>query len=155
MGLCALRLRWANLLTMGELRHTDADLISRATAVIRPRRLSSTAEAGTVGCALVTANGIIHTGVCIDLACGLGFCAEHAAIAAMITDGESRIATLTAVASDGTVLPPCGRCRELIWQIDPGNADTRILLPNARVAILHQLLPDHWLGGQLTAASPR
>jgi cytidine deaminase len=116
MGLCALRLRRANLLTMGELRHTDADLISRATAVIRPRRLSSTAEAGTVGCALVTANGIIHTGDCIDLACGLGFCAEHAAIATMITDGESRIATLTAVASDGTVLPPCGRCRELIWQ---------------------------------------
>jgi len=42
-------------------------------------------------------------------------------------------------------LSPCGRCRELIYQVDPGNAETRVLLPNDRVTTVRALLPDHWL----------
>jgi cytidine deaminase len=124
---------------------TDADLIARATAVLNPRRLSPTVEVAGVGCALLTSQGAVHVGVCIDAASGIGFCAEHAAIASMITQGESRIHTIVAVNWDGTVLSPCGRCRELICQVDPGNVDTRVLLPHARVATLRQLLPEHWL----------
>jgi cytidine deaminase len=111
---------------------TDTDLISRAAAVLNPRRLSPTVEVGDIGCALVTATGAVHVGVCIDATCGVGFCAEHAAVASMITNG-------------GAVLSPCGRCRELICQIDPGNVDTRILLHGGKVMTLRQLLPDHWL----------
>ena len=48
----------------------------------------------------------------------MGFCAEHAAIAAMITAGENRITKVIAVYEDGTIIPPCGRCREFICQ-DP------------------------------------
>jgi cytidine deaminase len=107
---------------------TDTALISRATAVLNPRRLSPTVEVGDVGCALVTATGAAHVGVCIDATCGLGFCAEHAAVASMITRGESRIRAIVAVGREGAALSPCGRCRELIYQIDPGNVDTRILL---------------------------
>ncbi|WP_272437999.1 hypothetical protein [Terrihalobacillus insolitus] len=33
----------------------------------------------------------------IDTACSMGFCAEHAAAAAMITDGENRILKIIAV----------------------------------------------------------
>ena len=124
---------------------TDADLIARATALLDPRRLSPTVEAGSVGCALVTATGAIYVGVCIDATCGLGFCAEHAAVASMITDRQSRISTIVAVDKKGAILSPCGRCRELICQIDPGNVDTRILLKGGKVVTLRQLLPDHWL----------
>jgi cytidine deaminase len=124
---------------------SDEDLVSRATAVLMPRRLSPTVEVGEVGCALVTASGAVHVGVCIDATCGIGFCAEHAAIASMVTHRESRIETIVAVDSEGNVLPPCGRCRELICQIDPGNLETRILLPDEKVKSLRQLLPDHWL----------
>jgi cytidine deaminase len=123
----------------------DTDLISRATALLCPRRLSPTVEAGGVGCALVSAKGVIHVGVCVDVACGLGFCAECAAIAAMVTHGESRINTIVAVKWDGTVLPPCGRCRELICQVDVGNIETRVLLPNGSHTTLRDLLPNHWL----------
>jgi cytidine deaminase len=123
----------------------DADLISRATAVLNPRRLSPTVEVGDVGCALVTTSGAIHVGVCIDAKCGVGFCAEHAAIASMVTHGESRIHTIVAVDWQKKILSPCGRCRELISQIDPGNGDTRILLANGQVMTLRQLLPEHWL----------
>jgi cytidine deaminase len=63
----------------------------------------------------------------------------------MITHGESRIRTIVAVGREGAVLSPCGRCRELICQIDPGNVDTRILLHGGKVTTLRQLLPEHWL----------
>jgi cytidine deaminase len=124
---------------------SDAELTARAAALINPRRLSPTVEVGDVGCALVTGTGAVHVGICIDVTCGIGFCAEHAAAASMVTGGESRIHTIVAVGWEGKVLSPCGRCRELIAQIDPSNADTRVLLPDGKSMTLRQLLPDHWL----------
>jgi hypothetical protein len=79
---------------------TDSDLISEASAVLNPRRLSPTVMVGTVGCALITTSGTVHVGVCMDVACGIGFCAEHAAVASMVTHGESRIHTIVAVGPD-------------------------------------------------------
>lgn len=122
----------------------DDALIAAARAVLNPRRLSPTVEVAGVGAALRTASGQVFTGVCIDAASGIGFCAEHGAVAAMITAGESRIDTIVAVDWDGSILPPCGRCRELVVQVDPGNAATRVILPGA-VRPMRDLLPDHWL----------
>ncbi len=122
----------------------DCDLITAARAVLNPRRLSATVEVGGVGAALRAASGAIYTGVCIDAASGIGFCAEHAAAAAMITAGESRITDMVAVDWDGSVLQPCGRCRELVVQLDDGNAGTRVILPHG-VKPMRDLLPDHRL----------
>ena len=122
----------------------DAELVAAARAVVNPRRLSRTVEAGGVGAALRSAGGRLFTGVCIDAASGIGFCAEHGAVAAMITAGESRIETIVAVDWDGTVLAPCGRCRELVVQVDDGNAATRVILSGG-VKVMRELLPDHWL----------
>ena len=52
----------------------DAALIAAARAVLNPRRLSPTVEVAGVGAALVTASGAVYRGVCIDAACGIGFC---------------------------------------------------------------------------------
>ncbi len=41
------------------------------------------------------------------------------------------------------VLPPCGRCREFIRQVDPGNLDTTVVLSRGRNAPLRDLLPAH------------
>jgi cytidine deaminase len=125
----------------------DAALVRRAQSVVAPRRLSPFAEAGSVGSALVTARGDVYVGVCIDTSSGMGFCAEHAAIAAMVTQGESRIVTIVAVDSTGRILPPCGRCREFIFQMDPANAQTRVLLAGGRVVSIATLLPEHWAAG--------
>lgn len=76
----------------------------------------------------------------------MGFCAEHAAIASMITAGESRIETIVAVNWDGRVLPPCGRCREFIYQVNDENVDTRVIL-ESRVTTLNELLPESWMKG--------
>jgi cytidine deaminase len=122
----------------------DQTLIKKAKSVLNPRRLSQTVEVGSVGSALVTSHGNVLVGVCIDAPCGIGFCAEHTAIASMVTAGESRIVTIVAVNSEGNIIPPCGRCRELIWQIDAANADTRVILAD-KVVALRALLPEHWL----------
>lgn len=57
------------------------ELYQRAKGVLNPRKLSDAAEAGGVGAALLSESGRIYTGVCIDTACSMGFCAEHAAAA--------------------------------------------------------------------------
>ena len=124
----------------------DTTLLATAHAVVNPRRLSRTVEVGSVAAALRSASGVVYTGVCIDAACGIGFCAEHAAVAAMITAGESRIVEMVAVHHDGAVLAPCGRCRELVVQVDAGNAATRVILPGG-VKLMRELLPEHWLLG--------
>lgn len=122
----------------------DDELIRRATEVVNPRKLSCTVEVGGVGSALVTDRGNVYVGVCIDTTSSLGFCAEHNAIGNMITHGESRVATIVAVNDQGKILAPCGRCRELIYQLGSANAETRVLLSNSRVARLKDLLPEHW-----------
>lgn len=122
----------------------DEDLYQAARSVIRPRRLSAHAEAGSVGSALVTAAGNVYLGVSVDTSSGMGFCAEHNAAGAMLTAGESRIAAIVAVNADGRILPPCGRCREFLYQLDPGNRHTRVLLPGDRSATIAELLPEPW-----------
>ncbi len=123
---------------------TFDELCQRAKAVIRPRHLSDEAEAGGVGAALLTESGQVYVGVCIDTACSMGFCAEHAAAAAMITAGESRVAKMVAVNWDGKILPPCGRCREFISQLHPDNFNTEVLVSSETVVTLRELLPYDW-----------
>ena len=122
----------------------DKELIRRATDVLNPRSLSPTVEVGHVGSALVTDKGNVYVGVCIDAACGIGFCAEHNAIGNMITHGESAITSIVAVGREKNILPPCGRCRELIYQIDPYNAETRVLMRDGMIKRLKELLPERW-----------
>ena len=101
-------------------------------------------SAGGVGAAIRTAKGNIYTGICIDLACGLGFCAEVAAIGDMLKNRETHI--VSAVAMSGTkILPPCGRCRETMAQIDARNLECRIIVAEYEDVLLRELLPTNWL----------
>lgn len=123
---------------------TFDELYLKAKAVLNPRKLSSSAEAGGVGAALLAANGAVYIGVCIDIACSIGFCAEHAAAATMITEGENRVLKMVAVNWDGQILPPCGRCREFISQLHDDNLQTEVLVATGVVLPLRDLLPYDW-----------
>ena len=122
------------------------DLIEIAAGVLNPRRVAGRLF-GDVGCSLVTGSGNHYPGVCIDTGSGTGFCAEHAAIAAMGTAGEYRIDKIVAVWRDDVgrlhVLPPCGRCREFIRQVDPENLSTQVILGREETASMAELLPRH------------
>ncbi len=124
---------------------TNEELIKKAEAVINPTRIWGYLV-GDVGCAVVTDKGNIYVGVCIDASSGMGFCAEHSAIAAMVTAGEFRIKKLVGVWKNekgiAHVLPPCGRCREFIRQIHKDNLQTEIILKDKTVK-LADLLPYH------------
>ena len=124
---------------------TNDELIACAEAVVNPARVDGRVI-GDVGAALVTDKGNIYVGVCIDTTSGTGFCAEHSAIAAMVTAGEFNIATIVAVWKDENgatvILPPCGRCREFIRQISAANLDTDVILTSG-VVQLRELLPYH------------
>ena len=62
------------------------ELIALAASLARPFTPSADRSSATVAAALVTAESNVFTGVCIDTACSLGFCAEYAAIAEMLAD---------------------------------------------------------------------
>ena len=117
-----------------------------ARAVQHERTLSPTVSAGSVAAALLTQNGNVYTGVCIDTACSLGMCAERSAVASMITHGEHKICKLVAVMSDGGTGMPCGACRELLMQLDENAGDIQILrdLETGAAVTLRSLLPDWW-----------
>lgn len=106
--------------------------------------------AADVAAAVLTPSGNIYTGICLDLSCGIGFCAEHAAIAEMVKVRETQLEMIVAVSEDG-VIPPCGRCREMMIQVDRRNLATLVLLANGRQTTLRELLPEHWL---IPAESP-
>ena len=114
-----------------------------ASTALNPRKLSRKSAAGHVAAALLTDKGHVYKGVCLDAVCGLGYCAEQAAIANMITAGESKIVKLVVVDEDGSIFSPCGRCRELISQINPENIKCEIMLGKG-FTTLEQLLPQRW-----------
>lgn len=121
-------------------------LVRIAAATVNDRQISKSSWAGSVAAAILTDKGNIYTGVCIDTPCSMGFCAEHAAIAAMVNAGETRIIKCVAVrASDKKVIPPCGRCREFIRQIDDENDQCEVLVEEGIVVTIKDLLPHSWI----------
>ena len=118
------------------------DLIAKASALAQPFTPSPDCSSGSVASALLTAAGNVYTGVCIDTQCSLGFCAEHAAIAEMLKAREAEILMIVAVGSDGLVMAPCGRCREIIWQVSPANRSAWVVLGAEEGKRLEELLPN-------------
>jgi len=121
-----------------------SDLIETAARHLNPHRVG-VRLLGDVAATLATDAGSLFSGVCIDTGSGTGFCAEHTAIATMVTAGEYRIARIVAVWRDDAgvlyVMPPCGRCREFIRQIDPANLNTEVVLSRTTSRPLRDLLP--------------
>ena len=120
------------------------NLVEEAYKITGRYQPSNFCTSGVVGCALETKLGNVYTGINIDSNCGLGFCAEHAAIAEMLKHRESEIIMLVAVNFNKEFVPPCGRCREFIYQVNPLNQDTKIIIAMDNVVLLKDLLPYRW-----------
>ena len=120
---------------------TLEDLKNIALAKVKPRQIAKDCYVASVASALLTDKGNVYIGVCIDTACGMGFCAEHSAIAQMIANEESRIVKIVAVGKDRKVYPPCGRCREFMYQVDNDNLEADVLVDDNMVVKLAELLP--------------
>jgi cytidine deaminase len=70
-----------------------------------------------VGAALRTESGKVYTGCNIESASyGLTVCAERVAIWKALSEGQRKFSDLAVVADTESLTPPCGTCRQIIWE---------------------------------------
>jgi cytidine deaminase len=70
-----------------------------------------------VGAALETAEGVVVTGCNVENATyGLTVCAERVALFKAISEGHRRFRRIAVVADTDEPTPPCGACRQLLWE---------------------------------------
>jgi cytidine deaminase len=134
-----------------KLTKEDKKLIEKAKEIIVKSRPVNLIDTGDVGSALMTSKGNIFQGVCIGHYCGIGSCGEYQAIGAMISNGEKFIKKIVAVWYDEKrkryeVIPPCGKCREMIHQTSKKNWNTEVIISNSKKVKLKDLMPHSWGG---------
>lgn len=96
-----------------------------------------------VGAGLRSASGKIYGGCNVENATyGLTVCAERVAIFKAISEGERKFDAIAVVTDTSTLTPPCGACRQLIWEFC---GDIPVVLANlagkVEVIRMSQLFP--------------
>jgi cytidine deaminase len=96
-----------------------------------------------VGAALQAADGSVISGCNIENATyGLTICAERVAMFKALSDGHRAFTRIAIVADTETPTPPCGACRQILWEFG-GNLE--IILANLKAEeskhMLKNLLP--------------
>lgn len=81
-----------------------------------------------VGAAIEALDGRVFTGCNIENATyGLTVCAERVALWKAISEGARQFRRIAVVADTQVLTPPCGACRQLLWEFC---GDVEILLGN-------------------------
>jgi cytidine deaminase len=125
-----------------KLKKEDLNLIEIAKEVISKNHIENDKISCSVGSALITGKGKVYKGVNIHSKTSgpTSICAETAAIAQMVSDGERRIKAIVALWVDGKkwdVLPPCGACRHIISQF----SNPWVIITKTRKTKLSDLYP--------------
>jgi cytidine deaminase len=91
-----------------------------------------------VGAGLETADGAIVTGCNVENATyGLTICAERVAVFKALSEGHRKFLRVVVVADTDRLTPPCGACRQILWEFG-GNLEV-ILVNLAGAEEHHQL----------------
>jgi cytidine deaminase len=89
-----------------------------------------------VGAALEDDVGGVHTGCNIENATyGLTLCAERLAVFKAISEGARKFRRMTIAADTETLTPPCGACRQILWEFC-GDIEITLLNPRGKSEIL-------------------
>ncbi len=104
-----------------------------------------------MGAAIETAEGEVFTGCNIESSSyGLSVCAERCALFKALSSGAEDFKRLAVVTEGGAPVPPCGACRQLLWDYAP---DIEIILAGASGEIrrlsLRELYPRPFGGEAL------
>jgi cytidine deaminase len=96
-----------------------------------------------VGAAVETADGRIFTGCNIENATySLTLCAERVALAKALSEGCRRFRRVAVAAATKVLTPPCGSCRQILWEFCP---DAELILVNpdgaSETLLVRDLLP--------------
>jgi cytidine deaminase len=113
---------------------------TRLVAAARQAREHAVADFSgfKVGAALETDTGEIVTGCNVENASyGLTICAERVAIFKALSDGKRSFRGIAVVADTPSPTPPCGACRQIIWEFC---GDITVVLANlTSIAATHQM----------------
>jgi cytidine deaminase len=105
-----------------------------------------------VGAAALVDDGRLITGCNVENASyGLSLCAECGLISQLHDTGGGRLLAVTAMHADGTILAPCGRCRQLL--LEAGGGELRVDGAD-RPRPLAELLPDSFSVDDLEERGP-
>jgi len=99
---------------------TDAPPLSGLSDYAREARLGALAPFSNfkVGAALLTVDGEIITGCNVESATyGLTMCAERIAVFKAVSEGFTKFAAVAVVADSPVITPPCGACRQVLWEL--------------------------------------
>ena len=128
--------------------------VDRLVAAARAARERAIAPYSTfkVGAALLTRDGRIFGGCNVENASyGLTVCAERVALLKALSEGERDFTLVAVVADTERPTPPCGPCRQLLWEYC---GDIPVVMANlTAVTARHQmreLLPLPFDGGHLS-----
>ena len=81
-----------------------------------------------VGAAVRAKSGRVFTGCNVENATyGLTLCAERVAIFKAVSEGERGFDAVAVVADTDTLTPPCGACRQILWEFC---GDAEVILAN-------------------------
>ena len=93
-----------------------------------------------VGAALRANSGRIFTGCNIENSSfGLTVCAERVAVFKALSEGERRFDAIAVVADTERLTPPCGACRQILWEFC---RDAEVVLANLNGQITMRRVPD-------------
>jgi cytidine deaminase len=113
----------------------DAELVAAAQTTIDA---AGDGKLHTVAAAVRDSAGGIHTGINLFHFTG-GPCAEMVALATATKTSSRALSLIVAVGDAGRgVLPPCGRCRQVMLDLHP---DIQVMLPDATAVSVADLLP--------------
>jgi cytidine deaminase len=116
---------------------SDSD---RLVAAARDPRKNASAPYSNfkVGAALLTRDGKIFTGCNVENATyALTVCAERVALLKALSEGAREFTTIAVVADTAAPTPPCGPCRQLLWEYC---GDISVILANlSSVSGQHQM----------------
>lgn len=100
------------------------------TAALEARERAHAPYSGfRVGAAIEDEAGQIYTGCNIENATyGLTICAERLAIFKAISEGARKFRRLTIAADSDRLTPPCGACRQIIWEFC-GDIEVELINP--------------------------
>ena len=103
---------------------THRELIAQATTA-RDRALAHYSHF-KVGAALETTDGRVFTGCNIENASyGLTICAERVAMFKALSEGHRVFTRIAIVADTAVPTPPCGACRQILWEFG-GNLEIQL-----------------------------
>ena len=106
----------------------DSDLV-RAARDAR-RHAHAAFSKFKVGAALEATDGTVITGCNIENATyGLTMCAERVAMFKALSEGHRRFRRIAIVADTTAPTPPCGACRQILWEF---GGDLEVILANLR-----------------------